>query len=147
MNYLIEKELDKTLQKIKKLEGEIKVRETELEGLRAELAEAKKFFDRHAIEEAMSMFNGHDRKLVRAINCAWNNKNSSELFQYIIPALMLRDKDEVLEKFDCNCIEEVVSAWDNCLYHFLTNVCDDTDLIAILNFVRWDIEENKSLLD
>ncbi len=90
--------------------------------------------------EIMDTRNGHDMKLVKAINAAWNDEEASKLFEDIIIALMYRDKDEVEEKI--GNIESVTTDWYDNTYYYLERVADDLDLMTILSFVRWDVSTN-----
>lgn len=84
-------------------------------------------------ESIMDTTNGHDAKLVEYINYIWCRK--SESFKPILFALFTRDKDEATEKgIELSMFENNFSSF---AYEFLQHVCDDVDLGAIIDFIRY----------
>ena len=82
-------------------------------------------------------YNGHNRKLVDSICDAWDK--DSQRFAPILYAFCLRDREEMLEKFDSVPMtpEEALSNAHN----IMENVCDDWDLECILNFIRVEFKK------
>ena len=81
----------------------------------------------------MDTTNGHDAKLVEYINYIWCRE--SESFKPILFALFTRDKDEATEKgIELSMFE---NDFESFAYEFLQNVCDDVDLGAIIDFIRY----------
>ena len=88
--------------------------------------------------------NGHNKVLIEKINAAWNDGLMQDNFRYIVYAIAMRDRDEVKEKVGgdyCQLLSDIIDGCDKCaISEVLTNVCDDTDLENILQFVgfeRW----------
>jgi hypothetical protein len=88
--------------------------------------------------------NNHNPMLVKCINSAWNDEETSKLFEDIVVALMMRDSDEVEEKLGEP--QRVIDNWMDYLPNYLMNIADDWDLVTILHFVRWDFICNDSTL-
>ena len=81
----------------------------------------------------MDTTNGHDAKLVEYINYIWCRQ--SESFKPILFALFTRDKDEATEKgIELSMFE---NNFESFAYEFLQHVCDDVDLGAIIDFIRY----------
>ena len=81
----------------------------------------------------MDTTNGHDAKLVEYINYIWCRQ--SESFKPILFALFTRDKDEANEKgIELSMFE---NDFESFAYEFLQHVCDDVDLGAIIDFIRY----------
>lgn len=84
-------------------------------------------------ESIMDTTNGHDAKLVEYINYIWCRQ--SESFKPILLALFTRDKDEATEKgIELQMFYKDFSSF---AYEFLQHVCDDVDLGAIIDFIRY----------
>lgn len=84
-------------------------------------------------EPIMDTTNGHDAKLVEYINYIWCRQ--SESFKPILFALFTRDKDEATEKgIELSMFE---NDFESFAYEFLQHVCDDVDLGAIIDFIRY----------
>ena len=84
-------------------------------------------------DSIMDTTNGHDAKLVEYINYIWCRQ--SESFKPILFALFTRDKDEATEKgIELSMFE---NDFESFAYEFLQHVCDDVDLGAIIDFIRY----------
>ena len=84
-------------------------------------------------DSIMDTTNGHDAKLVEYINYIWCRQ--SESFKPILFALYTRDKDEATEKgIELSMFE---NNFESFAYEFLQHVCDDVDLGAIIDFIRY----------
>lgn len=86
-------------------------------------------------DEIMNTLNGHNPRLVKKINDAWNCDECKGRFGDILLALACRDDEEVYDKLgihiDCNEM-----ALENA-HEILENICDDWDLETVLGFVRY----------
>lgn len=82
-------------------------------------------------------YNGHNRELVDKICDAWDNPKYHDRFGDILYALLMRDKDEYLDKFICN--EGMTKEYAMAHAHdIMENICDDLDLECILKFIRYE---------
>lgn len=145
MNYRRKEEADNLKSKISRIDDKLNDLNSERNDISSKISllELEKNLAISALltkEEIMNPHNGHDPKLVNAINSAWNDEEASKLFEDIIIALMYRDKDEVEEKI--GNIESVTTDWYDNTYYYLERVADDLDLMTILSFVRWDVSTN-----
>lgn len=151
MNFYAKKAIEKEVKHLEELNKEIHELEVEQTSIEARLAtleaERKQFKSKlkHMDDwELMDEMNNHNPMLVRAINSAWNDEETSKHFENIVVALMVRDADEVEEKV--GEIQSVTDNWIDFLSEYLMRVADDWDLTTILQFVRWDIMLNKPTL-
>jgi len=148
MNFYAKKLYEKEIKHIEKLNEEIQELEVEKTSIEARitLLESEKYFKskRMGDWELMDGTNSHNPMLVKAINSAWNDEETSKLFEGIVVALMMRDSDEVEEKLGEP--QRVIDNWIDYLPNYLMNIADDWDLTTILHFVRWDITCNKPTL-
>lgn len=145
MNYRRKEQVENLKSKINRIDDKLnglnsKYREISSEIATLELEKNLAVSELLTNNEIMDTHNGHDMKLVKAINAAWNDEESSKLFEDIIIALMYRDKDEVEEKI--GDIQSVTTNWYDHTFDYLEHVADDLDLITILSFVRWDVSTN-----
>lgn len=144
---LMEKEI-KHLEKLNKEISELEIEQTSIEACLATLkAERKQFTSKvKGMDdwEIMDDTNNHNPMLVKCINSAWNDDESSKHFEDIVVALMVRDADEVEEKL--GELQSVCDNWIDFLPYYLMRIADDWDLTTILHFVRWDIIFNKPTL-
>ena len=147
MNCKSKKEFDKLANEKKRIEAELK----DAEGC------IKKWQDRrnklHAAlidvndamlrcekrEEVMNVLNGHNPILVIAINDLWNDDEHSKFLEIILRALYLRDMEEFQEKLDVSPHLVMEDPLDYA-HIYLAHVADDADLIAVLEFCRWNYE-------
>lgn len=151
MNFYTKKEIDKEVKHLEKLNEEISELEIEQASIEARLAtlEAeRKLFTSKVKDmddwEIMDDTNNHNPMLVKCINSAWNDEETSKHFEDIVVALMVRDADEVEEKL--GELQSVCDNWIDFLPEYLMRIADDWDLTTILHFVRWDIIFNKPTL-
>ena len=91
-------------------------------------------------EEVMNTLNGHNPILVIAINDLWNDDEHSKFLEIILRALYLRDMEEFQEKLTI-CPHLVMEDPLDYAHLYLTHVADDADLIAVLEFCRWNYEQ------
>lgn len=91
-------------------------------------------------EEVMNTFNAHNPMLVKAINDLWNDDEHSKFLEIILRALYLRDMEEFQEKLAV-CPNLVMEDPLDYAHLYLTHVADDADLVAVLEFCRWDYEQ------
>lgn len=145
MNYRKKEEAENLKSKIKRIDDKLNDLNSKYRDISSEITtlELEKNLAVSVLltkDEIMNPHNGHDPKLVNAINSAWNDEEVSKLFEDIIIALMYRDKDEVEEKI--GNIESVTTDWYDYTYYYLERVADDLDLKTILSFVRWDVDTN-----
>ena len=144
---LMEKEI-KHLEKLNKEISELEIEQTSIEARLATLKNERMAYTSKVMKfenwEIMDDTNAHNPMLVKAINSAWNDDESSKLFESIVVALMERDADEVEEKV--GELQSVCDNWIDFLPEYLMRVADDWDLTTILHFVRWDIIFNKPTL-
>lgn len=145
MNFYAKKLYEKEIKHLEKLNEEIHELEVEKTSIEARitLLEAEKYFKskRMGDWEIMDETNNHNPMLVKAINSAWNDEETSKRFEDIVVALMMRDSDEVEEKL--GELQSVTDNWIDFLPDYLMRIADDWDLTTILHFVRWDIIYNK----
>ena len=88
------------------------------------------------IENAiMDTLNCHNKELVYKINVAWSLSIYQSNFAHILYAIAQRDAKEIKDNFDC-IIKTPEDAMANA-HMILENVCDDSDLEIILNFIGW----------
>lgn len=151
MNFYTKKEIEKEVKHLEKLNEEISELEIEQASIEARLAtlEAeRKLFTSKVKDmddwELMDEMNNHNPMLVKCINSAWNDEETSKHFEDIVVALMVRDADEVEEKL--GELQSVCDNWIDFLPEYLMRIADDWDLTTILHFVRWDIIFNKPTL-
>lgn len=87
----------------------------------------------YEVEEstAMSDRNGHSKELVDKINYIW--VRNSQSFKLILKTMYEKYAVEANDKG----IEYSDEHFDDFVYNFLTNVCDDMDLEVIINFIRF----------
>lgn len=83
----------------------------------------------------MDTLNCHNKELVYKINVAWSLSIYQSNFVHILYAIAQRDAKEIKDKFDC-IIKTPEEAMANA-HMILENVCDDSDLEIILNFIGW----------
>lgn len=83
----------------------------------------------------MDTLNCHNKELVYKINVAWSLSIYQSNFAHILYAIAQRDAKEIKDKFDC-IIKTPEEAMANA-HMILENVCDDSDLETILNFIGW----------
>ena len=141
---LYEKELkhiDKLNKELESLEKQKEDLEDRINALNNERMTFYKLIKRSDNWELMDETNNHDPMLVKAINSAWNDEETSKRFEDIVVPLMMRDSDEVEEKL--GDIQSVTDNWMEFLPNYLMHIADDWDLSVILLFVRWDIIFNK----
>ena len=141
---LYEKELkhiDKLNKELESLEKQKEDLEDRINALNNERMTFYKLIKRSDNWELMDETNNHDPMLVKAINSAWNDEETSKRFEDIVVPLMMRDSDEVEEKL--GDIQSVTDNWMDFLPNYLMHIADDWDLSVILLFVRWDIIFNK----
>lgn len=83
----------------------------------------------------MDTLNCHNKDLVYKINVAWSLSIYQSNFAHILYAIAQRDAKEIKDTFDCiiNTPEEAMAN----AHMILENVCDDSDLETILNFIGW----------
>ena len=148
MNFYTKKEIEKEVKHLEKLNEEIselEIEQTSIESRLATLEAERKLFASKVKDmdgwEIMDDTNNHNPMLVKAINSAWNDDESSKHFEDIVVALMVRDADEVEEKL--GELQSVCDNWIDFLPDYLMRIADDWDLTTILHFVRWDIIFNK----
>ena len=151
MNFYAKKEIEKEVKHLEKLNEEIselEIEQTIIESRLATLKAERKLFTSKVKGmdgwEIMDDTNSHNPMLVKAINTAWNDEETSKHFEDIVVALMVRDADEVEEKV--GEIQSVCDNWIDFLPDYLMRIADDWDLRTILHFVRWDIICNKPTL-
>lgn len=151
MNFYTKKEIEKEVKHLEKLNEEIselEIEQTSIESRLATLEAERKLFASKVKDmdgwEIMDDTNNHNPMLVKAINSAWNDDESSKHFEDIVVALMVRDADEVEEKL--GELQSVCDNWIDFLPDYLMRIADDWDLTTILHFVRWDIIFNKPTL-
>ena len=151
MNFYAKKEIEKEVKHLEKLNEEIselEIEQTSIEARLATLEAERKLFTSKVKDmdgwEIMDDTNSHNPMLVKAINTAWNDEETSKHFEDIVVALMVRDADEVEEKV--GEIQSVCDNWIDFLPDYLMRIADDWDLTTILHFVRWDIIFNKPTL-
>ena len=148
MNCKNKKEFDKLANEKKRIEAELKDAEGSI----------KKWQNRHnelvadligvndamlrceKREDVMNALNGHNPMLVIAINDLWNDDEHSKFLEIILRALYLRDMEEFQEKLTI-CPHLVMEDPLDYAHLYLTHVADDADLIAVLEFCRWDYEQ------
>lgn len=144
---LMEKEV-KHLEKLNEEISELEIEQTSIEARLATLKAKRKLFTSKVKDmddwEIMDDTNNHNPMLVKCINSAWNDDESSKHFEDIVVALMMRDSDEVEEKL--GELQSVTDNWIDFLPDYLMRIADDWDLTTILHFVRWDIIFNKPTL-
>lgn len=144
---LMEKEV-KHLEKLNEEISELEIEQASIESRLATLEAERKLFASKVKGmdgwEIMDDTNNHNPMLVKAINSAWNDDESSKHFEDIVVALMVRDADEVEEKL--GELQSVCDNWIDFLPDYLMRIADDWDLTTILHFVRWDIIFNKPTL-
>ena len=90
-------------------------------------------------EEVMNVLNGHNPILVIAINDLWNDDEHSKFLEIILRALYLRDMEEFQEKLDVSPHLVMEDPLDYA-HIYLAHVADDADLVAVLEFCRWNYE-------
>lgn len=78
----------------------------------------------------MNPSNNHDVKLVKIINEAWEIEELREWFYIMVFAFNKRDNEEN------KCITEEFN--DSIIHDTLMNVCDDSDLKTLIDFIKWD---------
>lgn len=151
MNFYAKKEIEKEAKHLEKLNEEIselEIEQTSIESRLATLKAERKLFTSKVKDmdglEIMDDTNNHNPMLVKAINSAWNDEETSKHFEDIVVALMVRDADEVEEKV--GEIQSVCDNWIDFLPDYLMRIADDWDLRTMLHFVRWDIICNKPTL-
>lgn len=151
MNFYAKKEIEKEVKHLEELNEEIselEIEQTSIESRLATLKAERKLFTSKVKGmdgwEIMDDTNSHNPMLVKAINTAWNDEETSKYFESIVVALMVRDADEVEEKV--GEIQSVCDNWIDFLPDYLMRIADDWDLRTILHFVRWDIICNKPTL-
>lgn len=151
MNFYTKKEMEKEVKHLEKLNEEIselEIEQASIESRLATLEAERKLFTSKVKDmdgwEIMDDTNNHNPMLVKAINSAWNDDESSKHFEDIVVALMVRDADEVEEKL--GELQSVCDNWIDFLPDYLMRIADDWDLTTILHFVRWDIIFNKPTL-
>lgn len=151
MNFYTKKEIEKEVKHLEKLNEEIselEIEQTSIEARLATLEAERKLFTSKVKDmdgwEIMDDTNNHNPMLVKCINSAWNDDESSKHFEDIVVALMMRDADEVEEKL--GELQSVTDNWIDFLPDYLMRIADDWDLTTILHFVRWDIIFNKPTL-
>lgn len=94
------------------------------------------FISDKIVENAiMDTLNCHNKDLVYKINVAWSLALYHSDFAHILYALAQRDAKEIKDKFDC-AITTPEEAMANA-HMILENICDDSDLETILNFIGW----------
>lgn len=145
MNYKVREEIKKLEDNKKRIEAEFKDVEGNIKKwqdrrneLVAELVGVNDAMLRlEKREEIMNTFNGHNRLLVKAINDLWNDEEHSKFLEIILRALYLRDMKEFQDKLT---IEPhlVMEAPLDYAHLYLMHVADDADLIAVLEFCRFN---------
>ena len=148
MNFYAKELYEKELKHIDKLNKELESLDRQMEDLEDRINvlrnERLTFYDlikRANDWELMDETNNHDPMLVKAINSAWNDEETSKRFGDIVVPLMMRDSDEVEEKL--GELQSVTDNWIDYLPNYLMHIADDWDLSVILLFVRWDVIRNK----
>lgn len=95
------------------------------------------YMEDHLYYDIMDTYNGHNEELVRKINAAWKEKKYHDMFSEILLALLVRDHEEYLEKYQE--IDDYSGDWAMSHAHeIMEGVCDDMDLETILSFIRYE---------
>lgn len=148
MNCKSKKEFDKLANKKKHIEAELKDAEgcikkwqdmrnklvADLIGVNDAMLKCEKR------EEVMNTLNAHNPILVKAINDLWNDEEHSKWLEIILRALYVRDMEEFEEKLAV-CPHLVMEGPLDYACLYLTHVADDADLVAVLEFCRWNYEQ------
>ena len=148
MNCKSRKEFDKLANEKKRIEAELKDTEGSIKKwqdrrnkLVADLIGVNDAMLRcEKREDVMNTLNGHNPILVTAINNLWNDDERSKFLEIILRALYLRDMEEFQEKLTI-CPHLVMEDPLDYAHLYLTHVADDADLIAVLEFCRWNYEQ------
>ena len=138
------KHIDKLNKELESLEQQKENLEDRIDALKNERLTFYDLMKRADDWELMDGTNNHNPMLVKCINSAWNDEETSKRFEDIVVALMMRDSDEVEEKL--GELQSVTDNWIDFLPNYLMHIADDWDLTTILHFVRWDIIFNKPTL-
>lgn len=138
------KHIDKLNKELESLEQQKENLEDRIDALKNERLTFYDLMKRSDDWELMDETNNHNPMLVKCINSAWNDEETSKHFEDIVVALMMRDSDEVEEKL--GELQSVTDNWIDFLPNYLMHIADDWDLTTILHFVRWDIIFNKPTL-
>ena len=86
------------------------------------------------MRDIMSYHNGHNRILVDKLNELWLDKKNHNNFGIIISALYVKYREECDDK-DIHIVEQYDKFYEDFVWDFLTDVCDDCDLETIIKFV------------
>lgn len=148
MNCKSKKEFDKLANEKKRIEAELKDaegcikkwqdRRNKLHAALIDVNDAMLSCEKR--EEVMNTLNAHNPMLVIAINDLWNDDEHSKFLEIILRALYLRDMEEFQDKLDV-CPHSVMEDPLEYAHIYLTHVADDADLVAVLEFCRWDYEQ------
>ncbi len=84
-------------------------------------------------EGIINPYNGHNKNLVDWICEAWDADKSK--FAPILYAICLRDREEMAKKFGGHVPMTPEEALEKA-HDIMENICDDTDLVCILKFLR-----------
>lgn len=91
---------------------------------------------RSKYSDIMDTHNAHNPELVRKINAAWKKPKYHNAFSEILLALLVRDHEEYIEKYDE--IDDYSGDWAmEHAHEIMEGVCDDWDLETILSFIRY----------
>ena len=147
MNCKSKKEFDKLANEKKRIEAELKDaegcikkcqdRRNKLHAALIDVNDAMLRCEKR--EEVMNVLNGHNPILVIAINDLWNDDEHSKFLEIILRALYLRDMEEFQEKLDVSPHLVMEDPLDYA-HIYLAHVADDADLVAVLEFCRWNYE-------
>ena len=95
------------------------------------------YMEDHLYYDIIDTYNGHNEELVRKINAAWKDEKYHNSFSEILLALLVRDHEEYLEKYQE--IDDYSGDWAMSHAHeIMEGVCDDQDLQTILSFIRYE---------
>lgn len=86
------------------------------------------------MQDIMSYHNGHNRILVDKLNELWLDKKNHNNFGIIISALYVKYREECDDK-GIHIVEQYDKFYEDFVWDFLTDVCDDCDLETIIKFV------------
>ncbi len=86
------------------------------------------------MQDIMSYHNGHNRILVDKLNELWLDKKNHNNFGIIISALYVKYIEECDDK-GIHIVEQYDKFYEDFVWDFLTDVCDDCDLETIIKFV------------
>lgn len=85
-------------------------------------------------QDIMSYHNGHNSVLVDKLNELWLDKKNHNNFEIIFYALYTKYQEECDDK-GIRIVNRHNKFYEDFVWDFLTNVCDDCDLETIIKFV------------